>query len=427
MQILQHRKGPNKGRWYTDFDESLAFDTKAEAEAHQRTIVDAAITKRQEAQDEAKRARYAARRKELEEKYSGYKPPSTDKVRLFKNSDKDMDEVGLTNLALDNAKTFMEHQMALRRAGGFSATVIGLGGRHFVMDPGSDIGITPALSRPDLDRGDGFLPLSREGKPKPYDKLAAALDRMAEKYAVAWGRTVPEARQRLGRDLDRITRNSPPRGAYTDEEWEAMTELAAVMRLDKARVPGATRYIRGAFISGAHSFRELLVDKRYVGAGQGGVEALRGEVVMGGEESDGSDIEGARRPEKRDRKHSVERGRKHDRHRSERRAGSSSDSEEGSKSRSRSREASHKHERSQRDSSSDSRSRSSSRGHHGVVREFDTWAEASMHLLRAGTRIRILHHQYDISTRVFELTRDYIPDPPYTSVTAGQYLRWING
>ena len=308
-QVSKHRSGKNKGRWYTDFDESKAFDTKKEAEEHQYALQVEAAERKRIRKNDRKRERVAERKKELAEKFLNYTAPTTEQVRLFKENDKKYVETTLTNLTANNAKKFMENQMALRRAEEFSAKVMEMGGRYFVLDPGMDIGITPGLLRPDLDKKDGYLPLSREGKPKPYNDLSNALDKMVDERAEELDLTEMQIRQRVGKDLDRLTRNNAAEGtiAYSKENLDDMTELSAVMRLDKARVPKATKYIRKSFTSGAHSFKQLLVDKKYIGAKEGGVKALRGIAVDGGDQSEGSDIEEPQNLKKRKR-HFARRG-----------------------------------------------------------------------------------------------------------------------
>ena len=394
-QVFRLRSGPNHGKWYTDKDENELFDTKEEAEKYQKKLIAASNLEKKQRLERNKLERHSQHKKKIESEYRDYKAPPSDKIRLFKNKDREYDEVPLTRLTPGDAKSFVNRQIALRWSGLFSTQVIELGGHHFVMDPGSDIGITPGLQRPDMIGKGGFPPMSRIGKPKTYASLANDIDNMVEKYTESSKFNTQQVRERIGRDLHRLTRNSPVKGtlAYTKEEMEALAELASILRLDKARVPKATRYIRRAFVSGEHSFTELLVKKVYVGAGKGGVEALRGEIEDDGELSEGSDIEETKVVPKRSRSRSPS-------------------PEERKKSRSRSR------------SRSPQRIVRPQRG--GGVREFDTWGEASMHDLPMGTRIRILNHDVDISGRVFELIRDYDPSLPYASVADGKHLRWIN-
>jgi len=90
-----------------------------------------------------------------------------------------------------------------------------------------------------------------------------------------------------------MTRGNPPKDTltYTDEQKALLNEIAAVLRLDKGRVPKATRYIRSRITGGDLSFHELFAQSKYVGAGSGGVQALRGQVADDGELSEGSDME----------------------------------------------------------------------------------------------------------------------------------------
>ncbi len=303
-QVSKYRSGKNKGRWYTDLDESQTFDTKEQAEEYLHALQDEAAERKKIEKEAKRRIIIAERKKKLIENFSDYTALATTNVRLFKKDERKRVDTTLTNLTADNAKKFMENQIALRRADEFSAKVMEIGGRYFVLDRGRDIGIKPGLLRPDLDKKDGYLPLSRIGMAKPYSDLSSALDKMVDERAEELDLTKKQIRQRMGKDLDRLTRNSAPQGtiAYSDEEMDDMTELSAIMRLDKGRVPKATSYIRETFTSGTHSFRQLLVDKKYIGAKTGGVEALRGIAVDGGEQSEGSDIEEPQNLKKRKRR-----------------------------------------------------------------------------------------------------------------------------
>jgi hypothetical protein len=152
--------------------------------------------------------------------------------------------------------------------------------------------LRPNLAEPNAAR----ISLSRDGKAKTYKELARGLDPIVAKYAAASSSQAPEAiRTRVGKDIDRLTRSTPPAASikYTAEELLQLTELAAVLRLDKARVPKATKYIRRT-VTGQLSFSELFAKKKkYAGAGKGGVKLLRGKEEDAGELSEGSDIEDA--------------------------------------------------------------------------------------------------------------------------------------
>jgi hypothetical protein len=162
--------------------------------------------------------------------------------------------------------------------------------------PGTDIGLTGLKPESDkIGKSDGKVPLRRKGKAEKYATLGPPLDVIAERLAHETIMPITVVRKRMGSDLDRLSRASKPftgKGAlpYTDSDLTKMQEVAAIIRLDKGRVPRATRYIRKSFTSGA-SFTDLLVKNAYVGAPSGGVKALRGETKDGGEESEGSDLE----------------------------------------------------------------------------------------------------------------------------------------
>lgn len=281
-------------QWYTDRDPGRYFNTKEEALEHQRQIDDALFEK-QELEKSAKRdAIIKERREKLAKDFADYVPPESETARVYKNKDKDYDDLSVTKLTPENAKKFTEKQFADRRANLFSTRVINLGGYHHVIAPGSDIGLTPALERPDKSIDDTHIPLSREGTPKTYNDLSRGLDNMVIKYTKQFrGVSEQEIRERIGKDIDRMTRSSEPKDTipYTSDELRILNEVAAVLRLDKGRVPKATSYIRQTITSGLNSFRKLLLEKYYVGAGEGGVEALRGKAKDGGEDSEGSDIE----------------------------------------------------------------------------------------------------------------------------------------
>jgi hypothetical protein len=225
---------------------------------------------------------------------------SSDRVHLVKKKGKP-DSVPLTRLSL-GAKGFMEQQITLRREGLFKTQVIEIMGRHFVMDKGPDIGIRPADVRRDLDAPAGSIPMSRRGTPRKYSAIAPEMDEIVARFSQESSLTKQQIRQRVGRDIDRITRDHTPKGMlpYTAEEIDTLTEVGAILRLDKARVPQATGYIRRTIVEGAYSFDQLLAEGQYVGAAHRGVEALRRQAVDGGEVSEGSDIEEeSRRPRDR--------------------------------------------------------------------------------------------------------------------------------
>ncbi|MEE9361196.1 MAG: DUF4157 domain-containing protein [Cellulophaga sp.] len=295
-EVFKVRKGLNSGKFYTDRDESRLFDTEEEAKAYQKTLIEARMSEKKEAEAVKKENRLKKRKQELVEKFPDYKAPETTTSRLFKEKDSAFDDVPVTELSATNAKEFMEVQMAKRRAGTFTSQVVNLGGFHHVMDPGSDIGLTPALNRPDLTEGHDFLPLSRVGKPKSYNALALHLDTIAAKYTKILKISLKSIRSRMGKDIDRITRGNAVKGEirYTEEEQAILNEIAIVLRLDKGRVPKATKYIRGAITTGGVSFSDLFTRNHYVGAGTGGVKALRAKASVAeedGEISEGSDIE----------------------------------------------------------------------------------------------------------------------------------------
>ncbi|MEH1919503.1 eCIS core domain-containing protein [Nostoc sp.] len=291
-QVFKSRK---TSKYYSDRDESRQFDSKAEAEEYDRLLSNDEKQKRTDQEEQKKAERIKKRRLELEEQYKDYTPPlQSKKARLYKENDKKYDDIGVTLLTRDNVKQFMEKQFADRRAGQFQTQVIELGGHYHVIAPGTDIGLTPALLRPDINETPKELtPLSRQGNAKTYNALSQGLDEIVKNNTTD-ERNLKETRQRIGKDIMRITRSNPVEGSikYTKEELEILNEVAAVLRLDKGRVPKATKYITNTITGGEYSFTDLLGSpKKYVGAGKGGVENLRGKTVENGYESEGSDIE----------------------------------------------------------------------------------------------------------------------------------------
>lgn len=371
-QVMRVRKGENKGKWYDDRDPDKFFDTEDEAREYQRELTNKRVSALAEKREEKKEEKREKRRKEFNEKYPDYKPPKSSTARLYKNNDKEYDDVPVTKLDPENAKEFMNMKLEERRAEKFETQVINLGGFHYVIAPGTDIGLTPAEDRPDLKNNKGFIPLSRDGKAKTYNVLSKGLDKIAKRLSKLHGISLPKTRQRMGKDLERLTRGSDVHETfkYTHEELEMLNEVAAVLRLDKGRVPKATKYIRKTFIDGSHSFTQLLKEKYYVGAGKGGVDKLRKEAYDNGESSDGSDIEEIkkRKREYASKEKKVEKKRK------------LNSSKEGII-----------------DFADD-------------VTEIDTWQIANYRRWHKGQKIRITNHQYDISDRIFIVTDNYDPD-----------------
>ncbi len=290
--VLKSRKTK---KWYSDRDESRQFDTKAEAIEHDRELSNAEKQEIIDQQEQKKAQRIEKRKRKLEEDFKGYTPPPQSKnARVYKENDKKYDDIGVTFLTPGNVKKFMEKQFADRGADQFQTQVIELGGHYHVIAPGTDIGLTPALLRPDLkETPEDLIPLSRQGQAKTYNALSKGLDEIVKKNTTD-ERSIEQTRQRVGKDIMRITRSNPVEGSikYTKEELEILNEVAAVLRLDKGRVPNATKYIKDTITEGKYSFTELLgPSKKYEGAGKGGVEKLRGKAVEDGYKSEGSDIE----------------------------------------------------------------------------------------------------------------------------------------
>ncbi len=355
-EVFKARGGDNVGKWYTTYDPDTYFDSRDDALAHQKTFTDAILVRTREEQEAKKTARLEKRKMELSEKFSEYEPPISKTARLFKDQDKAFDDVPVTTLDPSNAKQFMEHALAERKAGLFHTQVVNLGGYYHVIAPGTDIGLTPAMNRPDLAGEHGNIPLSREGQPKKYDALARGLDLIAVKYVGILSQPLIAIRERMGKDIMRITRASQPKGtiAYDREELALLNEIAAVLRLDKGRVPKATKYIMDTITVGTESFADLFVKNKYVGAGSGGVEKLRGQQIEEGELSEGSDIE-------EEPKTPV------------------------------------------------SVSTSGFLGMSSGIQELNTWQDARMGTFNIGDRIRIMNHVPNISDRIFRFKTNWDP------------------
>lgn len=288
--VTQERRGDNRGKWHSPRDEDTYFDTKEDALDHHRALVNAEVEKKKKREKKAKEKKVKAFKKALKQQYKDYKPPDSDTVLVFKNADTEYDEVSLTRVAKDSIKKFMENLMTQRWAKTFKTNAIELGGRYFILTAGTDIGITPAVMRPDLSKTHkNKFCLSRNGTAKPYKDLARDLDEIVGSR-VTRKRKWEDVRSRVGKDIDRLTRNSAFQGDldYTEGEKDNLSEFSAIIRLDKARVPKATRYIRRSLTS-SETFEDLLVKQKYVGAHS--VKKLRDEIVDRGEESEGSDIE----------------------------------------------------------------------------------------------------------------------------------------
>jgi hypothetical protein len=306
-EVIRSRK---TGKYYSDKDPEDAiqyFDTREEALEHDRSLVDEEVSKLQEVKIRKREVKRELKRKAFRKKFGKYVPPTGKKAIVYKNKDKEYDELTYTALNAKNIKAFMEKRFEERKASLFETQVISMNDFYYVIAPGTDIGLTPLLLRPDLDKEK--LTLSREGSAKPYDVLAKDIDKIVARIAEDQQTDYDSVRERTGKDLDRLTRSNPvdDEHEYTEDELRILSELSAVLRLDKGRVPGATKYIRRTFTS-RESFKKLLGEEVYKGAGTGGVQRLRGQVIDDGELSEGSDID--EKPKSRNQKKRPSRKRK---------------------------------------------------------------------------------------------------------------------
>jgi hypothetical protein len=233
----------------------------------------------------------------VKEDWAGYKVPKSQTARLYKNQGKEYNDVPLRKLEGEALKTHTNFIFDQRKADAFTTEVMQIGPQYFVLTPGTDIGLVEGLPAPQYGKLKKMVPLERVGKPKTYAALTAKLDEIVEEKTQE--KTKPsnikrkrrKSRSRLGKDIERLSRNHELEEPYQDDQLESMREIAGVIRLDKGRVPKATHYIRTTLISGTSSFTDLFVNNHYVGAGTGGVEQLRGQQEEGGEKSEGSDME----------------------------------------------------------------------------------------------------------------------------------------
>jgi len=303
-QIRQTAK-QNADMYYSTFDEKNFFKNKEEAEKYDEALRLKNREQQEENKNQAREAKRNERKRKHEEvmknKFKNYQPPESKTARLFIKAGKDSAVVKLFKLNSENIKEYSGKIFAERKSGIFTTQVISMGREYYVLTPGTDIGLVRAILKPEWQKGHEHTPLMREGTPQTYSSLASSLDKIADKNNKDI-KDIKEVRVRMGKDIDRLTRTHDAEGSikYNSDELQAMKELAAVLRLDKGRVPNATKYIRKSITSGKYSFHDLFVKNKYVGAGQGGVQALRGMASEDGYESTGSDIE--EKPKKKKQK-----------------------------------------------------------------------------------------------------------------------------
>lgn len=308
--VIQREVLPDRDRkksgdpryWYSTHDNSFDrkyFKTQEKAKVYDEKLFKEVLKKRtlesKKRRQEAVTKKRLEHTKYLEENFKDYKPPRSQKGLLYKYQDQEKDDVPVYTMEKNTVKKYSEKKFADRKAGKFSTEVMHNpeSKQYFALTSGTDIGLTEAVLRPDLDHKKEEIPLSRVGKPRTYESLANALDSMVEKYSKSNNLTTQKTRERIGKDIRRMSRGNKVKGtlAYTVDELNEIGEISAVIRLDKGRVPKATKYINNSITTGKKSFHDLFVKNEYVGAGSGGVEALRGEVEDNGEISEGSDIE----------------------------------------------------------------------------------------------------------------------------------------
>jgi hypothetical protein len=279
-------------KYYSSYDEhddgeKKYFINKLSAEAYDNELSRKKVRQGKKQQKKARDKKIEEKRAELEKNFSDYKPPEeVETARVFKDSDKASADVSVTKLDPENAKESFEFFINQRRVGKFDKHVVKVHENYYVLDKGTDIGITPAVLRPDLEKhARGKIPLSRRGKAKPYSDLGSGLDKIVSAYGR--GEYIESTRVRVGKDIGRLTRGNETSGdfGYSKDEIDVLTEVAVILRLDKARVPDATGYIHDTFTSGSHSFTDLLTSKEYVGAGTGGVGKLRKQTELNPDQS----------------------------------------------------------------------------------------------------------------------------------------------
>jgi hypothetical protein len=279
-----------EGLYYTTFAPKKKFKTKPEAMELHREL---GVIKGLEVKQERKRKKVEKqdqKRREYLAKHGNYKLPNTKKVTIYKYEGKDSDVMDFNTLTSKTAKTFMNKAFEQRKSSAFDQRAIGMNGSMYLLSPMNDILMTPITLDPDTDQ------YSRDGSGKPYDALAKGLDGITDRLGK--NKTQRKAvRIRVGKDIERLSRTNQVKDPkkYDIHEMDVMKEMAVIIRMDKGRAPNATKYIREKLISET-SFHDLLVKNQYVGALDGGAEALRkiaasDEYKDNGYESEGSDID----------------------------------------------------------------------------------------------------------------------------------------
>ncbi|MFC0351973.1 hypothetical protein [Undibacterium danionis] len=272
--------------WYSSHEVGKFFVTEEEAKNHDLRLKEEKLQICFEREDEKKEQLKNEKKRKYEEqigsKYNDYVPPTTSKARVYKTSKKnnkrEFSDLNIFKLDIDNAKSYSEKIFSDRKRSQFKTQVMRLGSHHYVLQPGTDIGLTPTRILPSLQEGNEILPMERDGKAQTYKSFGKKIDQIVDR-CITEENDSKETRIRIGKDLDRLTRGSNVEGSieYKKDELEIMNECAAILRLDKGRVPDATKYIRETITSGNFSFTQLLGEEnKYVGAkAPGGVDALR--------------------------------------------------------------------------------------------------------------------------------------------------------
>lgn len=121
------------------------------------------------------------------------------------------------------------------------------------------------------------------GRFQPYTALAPKLDTIVNRLVKDHTCSEEIARHRVGGDIIRVGSGDPILGKYREEEWPDLAEFAMIIRADKARAPGSTRYcIDDKVREYKTSFKARYgegVNSLYEGAPKGGAKKIKERQV----------------------------------------------------------------------------------------------------------------------------------------------------
>lgn len=151
----------------------------------------------------------------------------------------------------------------------------GLPEKYFTVQRGRDIVINRTVTNEDGS-------ISSANINQTFASLANKLDKVAQSIKDAYG-SAEGARRRISRDVQRVGGGKNIKGEeYTPDEWSDVTEFAMVVRADKTRAPGATKYIDDVLTNKKKSFTQRYgTNADYLGTGQGRVSIGEKNVAKG--------------------------------------------------------------------------------------------------------------------------------------------------